>query len=135
MVSTRTEKIELTDTGVTVTVKNLDDGRTQILSADKVLMAIGVQPNTDGVNLAGAGVAASQHGFIEVDEVMRTNVPNIYAIGDCTGKMPLAHVASAMGLVAAETIAGVETLAHSRMSATSSCRAAPTAIRRSPAWA
>jgi dihydrolipoamide dehydrogenase len=110
MVSTRTEKIELTDAGVNVTVKNLKDDSEQVLTADKVLVAIGVQPNTDGVNLEGAGVVASQHGFVEVDDVMRTNVPNIYAIGDCTGKMPLAHVASAMALVAAETIAGVETL-------------------------
>ena len=110
MVSTRTEKIELTDAGVNVTVKNLADDSEQVLTADKVLVAIGVQPNTDSVNLDGAGVAASQHGFVEVNGVMRTNVPNIYAIGDCTGKLALAHVASAMALVAAETIAGVETL-------------------------
>ncbi|HXF62446.1 MAG TPA: FAD-dependent oxidoreductase, partial [Caldilineaceae bacterium] len=47
---------------------------------------------------------------IEIDAVMRTNVPHIYAIGDCTGKLALAHVASAQGIVAAETIAGVETV-------------------------
>jgi dihydrolipoamide dehydrogenase len=110
MVSTRTEKIELTDAGVNVTVKNLADDSEQVLTADKVLVAIGVQPITDSVNLDGAGVAAGQHGFVEVNEVMRTNVPNIYAIGDCTGKLALAHVASAMALVAAETIAGIETL-------------------------
>ena len=110
LVGTRTEKVEVHDDGVTVEVRNLGDDNTETLTADKVLMAIGVQPNTDKVNLDGAGIAASQHGFIEVDEVMRTNVSNIYAIGDCTGKLALAHVASAMGIVAAETIAGVETL-------------------------
>jgi dihydrolipoamide dehydrogenase len=82
----------------------------QTLTADKVLMAIGVQPNTDNLGLDAAGVTVEKRGFIEINEVMRTNVPHIYAIGDCTGKLALAHVASAMALVAAETIAGAPTL-------------------------
>ncbi|MBP6440477.1 MAG: dihydrolipoyl dehydrogenase [Caldilineaceae bacterium] len=107
--STRTEKVEIGENGVTVTVKNLKDDKVTSLQADKVLMAIGVQPNTDGVGLDKAGVALDNRGFITIDANMRTNVDNIFAIGDCTGKLALAHVASAMGIVAAETIAGAPT--------------------------
>lgn len=110
MTSTRTEGAEITDKGVKVTVKHLNDDSTETLEADKVLMAIGIQPNTEKVGLDAAGVKVDDHGLIEIDEVMRTNVPHIYSIGDCTGKLALAHVASAQGLVAAETIAGVETV-------------------------
>lgn len=110
LTSTRTEKVEVGDDGVTVTVKNLNDNSEETLTADKVLMAIGIQANTDKVALDAAGVQTDQRGFIEIDEVMRTNVPHIYAIGDCTGKLALAHVASAMALVAAETIGDAETL-------------------------
>ncbi|MEZ4581907.1 MAG: FAD-dependent oxidoreductase [Caldilineaceae bacterium] len=110
LISTRTEKVELTDAGVTVTVKNLKDNTEQTLTADKVLMAIGIQPNTESIGLDAAGVNLDPRGFIDVDANMRTNAAHIYAIGDITGKLALAHVASAMGIVAAETIAGVETL-------------------------
>ena len=110
LTSTRTEKVDIGADGVTVTVKNLKNDEVQTLTADRVLMAIGVQPNTDSVALEAAGVKLDKRGFVEVDEVMRTSTPNIYAIGDCTGKLALAHVASAMGIVAAETIAGVPTM-------------------------
>jgi len=109
LTSTRTEKVEIGADGVTVTVKNLKSDEVQTLTADKVLMAIGVQPNTDSLGLDAAGVTMEKRGFIEIDEVMRTNVPHIYAIGDCTGKLALAHVASAMAIVAAETVAGAPT--------------------------
>jgi dihydrolipoamide dehydrogenase len=110
LTSTRTEKVEIGADSVTVTVKNLKTDEVQTLTADKVLMAIGVQPNTDNLGLEAAGVKTEKRGFIEIDEVMRTNIPHIYAIGDCTGKLALAHVASAMALVAAETIAGAPTM-------------------------
>ena len=110
LTSTRTEKVEIGADGVTVTVKNLKSDEVQTLTADKVLMAIGVQPNTDSLGLDAAGVKMEKRGFIEIDEVMRTNVPHIYAIGDCTGKLALAHVASAMAIVAAETVAGTPTM-------------------------
>ncbi len=109
-VGTRTEKVEVQGDAVNVTVRRLKDDAVETLSADKVLMAIGVRPNTENVGLDAAGVQVDQRGFIGVDANMRTNVPHIYAIGDCTGKLALAHVASAMGIVAAETIAGAETL-------------------------
>lgn len=109
-VSTRTEKVEISGDTVNVTVRDLKADKVETISADRVLMAIGVRPNTDATALEAAGLKLDQRGFIEIDATMRTNVPHIYAIGDCTGKLQLAHVASAMGIVAAETIAGAETL-------------------------
>jgi dihydrolipoamide dehydrogenase len=72
-----------------------------------VLIAIGVQPNSEDLGLEEAGVERVR-GWITVDERMRTTAAGIWAIGDVTGKMPLAHVASAQGLAAAEDIAGAE---------------------------
>jgi len=103
----RVEHITLTDDGVQVEVQQ--EGKTLALEAEQVLMAIGVRPNTENLGLEDIGVRV-ERGAIVIDEGMRTNVPGVYAIGDVTGKMPLAHVASAQGIVAAETIAGVETV-------------------------
>jgi dihydrolipoamide dehydrogenase len=83
----------------------------EVLEADRVLMAIGFGPNTEGYGLENLGVALTERGgFIQVDEGMCTSVPGVYAIGDVTGKLMLAHVGSAMGIVCAETIAGHETI-------------------------
>ena len=109
LVNTRTEGVDLTADGVTVRVKDGASGAEQAIAADVVLVAIGVAPNSGGLGLEAAGVQTDKRGFIPVDEVMRTNVPGVYAIGDVTGKLLLAHVASAQGIVAAETIAGHET--------------------------
>ncbi|CAM5733405.1 dihydrolipoyl dehydrogenase [Mycolicibacterium aubagnense] len=94
-----------------MTVVVSKDGATQELKADKVLQAIGFGPNVDGYGLETAGVALTERGAIAIDDYMRTNVPHIYAIGDVTAKLQLAHVAEAQAVVAAETIAGAETLA------------------------
>jgi dihydrolipoamide dehydrogenase len=94
---------------VTVTVSK--DGKSEELKADKVLQAIGFGPNVEGFGLDKAGVQLTDRKAIGIDDYMHTNVPHIYAIGDVTGKLQLAHVAEAMGVVAAETIAGAETLA------------------------
>ena len=83
------------------------DGTEQTLACDQVLVAIGVQPNSENLGLEALGVA-TEGGYIQVDDGMATNVPGIYAIGDVTGKLALAHVASAQATVAAETIAGLE---------------------------
>jgi dihydrolipoamide dehydrogenase len=95
--------------GVTVTVSK--DGKSEDLKAEKVLQAIGFAPNVEGYGLEAAGVALTDRKAIGITDYMRTNVDHIYAIGDVTGKLMLAHVAEAMGVVAAETIAGAETLA------------------------
>jgi len=107
---TRTESMEIEGERVKVTLKHLADNSEEIVTVSKVLIAIGIQPNTETLNLESVGVETNQHGFVQVDEVMQTNVPHIYSIGDCNGKLGLAHVASAQALVAAETIAGVETM-------------------------
>ena len=75
-----------------------------------MLAAFGFAPRVEGFGLEAAGVELTDRGAIEVDARGRTNVDNVYAIGDCTGKLMLAHTAEAMGVVAAETIAGAETM-------------------------
>ena len=103
--NTRVERIERAGDGVRVHAKNAA-GEAVTIDADKALVAVGVQPNTETLGLEAAGVKTRKGGFVEIDELMRTNVPGVYAIGDVTGKLMLAHVASAMGIVAAEHIAG-----------------------------
>lgn len=107
---TGTKVESITDDGDKVTVKISKDGKTDELKPDKVMQAIGFVPNVDGYDLKKAGVELNDRGGIAIDDYMRTNKPHIYAIGDVTGKLQLAHVAEAMGVVAAETIAGAETL-------------------------
>jgi dihydrolipoamide dehydrogenase len=104
----KVESVEATTSGVKVTVSA--EGATKILEADQALVAIGFRPNSKGLGLEDVGVKLSERGFVEVDERMATNVPGIWAIGDVTGKLMLAHVGSAMGIVCAENIAGAETI-------------------------
>jgi dihydrolipoamide dehydrogenase len=101
----------MSDDGSQVSVTVSKDGQAQELKAEKVLQAIGFAPNVEGYGLDKAGVALTDSKAIGIDDYMRTNVPHIYAIGDVTGLLQLAHVAEAQGVVAAETIAGAETLA------------------------
>ena len=103
--NTRVESLEKTEKGVKVA---LQDGST--LEADQVMLAINFQPNVENIGLDSAGVKLSENGNIAIDETMRTNVPHIYAIGDVATNYRLAHIASAMGIVAAETIAGHDTV-------------------------
>ena len=108
LTSTKVESID--DNGGQVSVTVSKDGQQQTLQADKVLQAIGFAPRVDGYGLDKTGVELSDRGAIAIDGRMRTNVPHIYAIGDCTGQLLLAHVAEAMGVVAAETLADAETM-------------------------
>jgi dihydrolipoamide dehydrogenase len=110
LTSTAVKGVEDTGSGVKVTIAPAGGGDEQVLEADKFLAAFGFAPRIDGYGLENVGVAVSERGAIEIDDYMRTNVPGVYAIGDCTGKMMLAHVAEAMGIVAAETINGAETM-------------------------
>jgi dihydrolipoamide dehydrogenase len=109
LTGTKVESIDDDGSQVTVTVSK--DGKTEELKADKVLQSIGFAPNVEGFGLEAAGVALTDRKAIDIDDYMRTSVPHIYAIGDVTAKLQLAHVAEAMGVIAAETIAGAETLA------------------------
>jgi dihydrolipoamide dehydrogenase len=110
MTATAVKKVEDTGSGVKVTVAPAGGGDEQVLEADKFLAAFGFAPRVKGFGLENIGVAVSERGAIEIDDYCRTNVDNVYAIGDCTGKLMLAHVAEAMGIVAAETINGAETM-------------------------
>jgi dihydrolipoamide dehydrogenase len=110
LTSTAVKKVEDTGSGVKVTVAPAAGGDEQVLEAGKFLAAFGFAPRTKGYGLENTGVQVSERGAIEIDDFGRTNVDNVYAIGDCTGKMMLAHVAEAMGIVAAETINGAETM-------------------------
>lgn len=107
---TATKVESIADGGSQVTVTVTKDGVAQELKAEKVLQAIGFAPNVEGYGLDKAGVALTDRKAIGVDDYMRTNVGHIYAIGDVNGLLQLAHVAEAQGVVAAETIAGAETL-------------------------
>jgi dihydrolipoamide dehydrogenase len=95
------EKIEKAGDGVQITLPGGDK-----LEADQVMLAINFIPNIENIGLEAAGVSLTGRGNIEIDGAMRTNVPNIYAVGDVATDYRLAHIASAMGIAAAETIAG-----------------------------
>jgi dihydrolipoamide dehydrogenase len=110
LLSTAVKNVEDTGSGVRVTVAPAAGGDEQVLEADKFLAAFGFAPRVEGYGLESIGVALTDRGAIAVDERGRTNVDGVYAIGDVTGKLMLAHTAEAMGIVAAETIAGAETV-------------------------
>src|SRR5205085_6326635 len=110
LTSTAVKGVEDTGSGVKVTVAPAGGGDEQVLEADKFLAAFGFAPRLQGYGLENTGVTTTERGAIAVDERGRTNVEGVYAIGDVTGKLMLAHAAEAMGIVAAETIAGAETV-------------------------
>jgi dihydrolipoamide dehydrogenase len=108
-VKTGTKVEKVTDQGNSVTLTVSKAGETEELTAEMALISIGVTPNSQDIGLEDVGVETDQRGFIKIGDKMETNVAGIYAIGDVTGKLALAHVASAQGIVAAEAIAGMDT--------------------------
>jgi len=104
---TKVEGIEVQEVGVKV--KLAGSNGELVLDAEQALVATGFTPNTTGLGLEEIGVVLGEKGLVEIDERMATNVASVWAIGDVTGKLMLAHVASAMGIVCAENIAGIET--------------------------
>lgn len=99
----RLESVERTPTGVRLVL--LQGGETRLQEAEALLVAVGRAPVTAGLGLEALGVGI-ERGYIQVDNHMRTAVPNIFAIGDVVNTPWLAHVASAEGILAAETMAG-----------------------------
>ena len=93
------------EAGVLATIAD-STGKEQVIAAERMLLGIGITPNTEDLGLEELGVARDPRGFIQVDGMMRTNVPGVYAIGDCVPTPWLAHVASAEGIIAAEHISG-----------------------------
>ena len=108
MTGTAMKSVEETESGARVTVEK--DGQSEIIETEWALMATGFRPRLQGYGLESlTGLAISERGAIEIDERMATNIPGVWAIGDVTARLMLAHVGSAMGIIAAENIAGVET--------------------------
>jgi dihydrolipoamide dehydrogenase len=105
---TRVQGLETTASGVRVRMAG-EKGE-QVLEAEQALVAIGFKPNGRGLGLEELGVKLSERGAVEIDERMATNVPGIWAIGDVTAKLMLAHVGSAQGIICAENIAGAATI-------------------------
>lgn len=99
-------RVDSIEPGLKVNYSALKDGAVGVAEGDVVLMAGGRVPNTMGIGLEKLGVQMDGKGFVEIDGLCRTNVPGVYAIGDINGKMQLAHVASAQGLLVADHIAG-----------------------------
>ncbi|MFN2399817.1 MAG: dihydrolipoyl dehydrogenase [Gemmatimonadaceae bacterium] len=90
------------------------DGKPESLDADYVLVSIGRKPSLIGIDAAALGLNLGKRGEIVVDDQMRTNLPDVYAIGDAIGGMLLAHKAEEEGVVAAEVIAGKPSRMHYR---------------------
>ncbi|MDB4888973.1 MAG: dihydrolipoyl dehydrogenase [Gemmatimonadetes bacterium] len=90
------------------------DGATETLEADYVLVSVGRKSSLTGIDAAALGLKVGQRGEVIVDDQMRTNLPNVYAIGDCIGGKLLAHKAEEEGVVAAEVIAGKRVHMHYR---------------------
>ena len=100
------ESVDTSGTTCKATVKSVKDGKEQVLEVDQVLSAVGVSGNVENLGLEEMGIVVDK-GSIKVDEFYRTNVENIYAIGDVNGPPWLAHVASHEGIVCVEKIAGL----------------------------
>ena len=100
-------KVENISTENNIANVNITNGdQISSIEAERVLIAVGISGNIEDIGLDNVGIA-TERGFIVVDNNMMTNVSSIYSIGDVTGKMPLAHVASAQGILAVENIAGL----------------------------
>lgn len=103
----KVKEVRKTESGIQVLLES-EHGE-EILDAEITLVAVGFKPNSAAIGLEKAGVELDRRGFVQVDERMATNTPGIWAIGDVTGKLLLAHTASSMGIICAENIAGVPT--------------------------
>ena len=101
----RLQKAEAKGDHVSVVFQD-SSGAEQTIEAEYVLAAVGRVPRTDDIGLDSVGVELDDHGFVKVDSALRTNVPGVYAIGDCAGHQLLAHKAMHEGVVCAEQIAG-----------------------------
>ncbi len=122
MAGAKLSGVERQDNQVVARVTD-SSGKEQTITAERMLLGIGITPNTKNIGLEELGVRLDQRGFIEVDECMRTGVEGIYAIGDCINTPWLAHVASAEGILVVEQIAGlhVQPINYDRIPACTYC--------------
>lgn len=100
----KVESVETTPQGVMVKVSSEEGEKT--LEAEQALSAIGFRANSDGLGLEEAGIQLDPKGNVQIDDHMATNVEGVWAIGDVTGKLLLAHIASKQGVLCADAIAG-----------------------------
>lgn len=105
LANTSVESVDTSKKVLKVTTKNRKSGKEEIIECDVVLSAAGVAPNTENISLEDLGIKTDR-GLIETDEMYRTNVPGIYAIGDVTKGQALAHVATAEGITCVEAFTG-----------------------------
>ena len=103
----RAEGVDVASDGVTV---RCDDGR--VARGSHALLAIGSEPNSDGVGLEAAGVVVDSQGYITVNHHCQSNIGHIYAAGDVSGKLPLSSVAAMQGRKIAEHVMGIHTREH-----------------------
>lgn len=106
-ITTQAQVLSISENDGEYTVTYSRKGKEETVAADKVLMAVGRRANVTSLNLSDAGIEATPRGIV-VNDVMQTNVPHIYAVGDVNGKMMLAHAATFQGIVALDHIMGVE---------------------------
>ena len=106
-INTQAQVTSITENSGEYTVTFTRKGKEETIVADKVLMAVGRKANVASLNLADAGIEFTTRGIV-VNDVMQTNIPHIYAVGDINGKMMLAHAATFQGIVALDHIMGVE---------------------------
>ncbi|MHC1740566.1 MAG: dihydrolipoyl dehydrogenase [Anaerolineaceae bacterium] len=104
LVETKVQTIEPTPKGVKMTVISTEG--VKVLEAEQALIAIGFKPNSMDLGLEEIGVELTERKQIKVNDTLATNIPGVWAIGDVTGKLLLAHVASTQGILCAEAIAG-----------------------------
>jgi dihydrolipoamide dehydrogenase len=104
--NTATHINKVTKSATQITLEFENSGENKVNTFDKVLLGVGIKPNSDNLGIEPLGININENGFIEIDEYMRTNVNGVFAIGDVTGKLPLAHVAFDQGIIAAEFVAG-----------------------------
>ncbi|SEQ65609.1 dihydrolipoyl dehydrogenase [Neolewinella agarilytica] len=106
LANTSVESVDTKNKTLKVTTKDRKSGKESVIECDVVLSAAGVAPNTENIGLEDLGIK-TERGLIEVDEMYRTNVPGVYAIGDVLPTQALAHVASAEAITCVEAIAGL----------------------------
>src|SRR4029450_6024977 len=99
-------KIEKKAARLHVTITDKDGKNEQTVDVDNVLIGVSRSPNVIDIDLDRSGVKTDRRGYIQVDERQRTNVENVFAIGDVVGRIQLAHVATHQGHIAAGVIAG-----------------------------
>lgn len=103
-IQTAVEPVQVNQTSNEVTVTYDQNGETSTVTGDEVLLAPGIDPNTESLNLDTIGVDTDDRGFIQINDRMETAVPHIYAAGDVTGEYPLETVAAKQGNIAARNM-------------------------------